>query len=109
MIRYADILRGCALLLLPPMAQNVLRGAIEQILFTQVDTLRGQVGHLPQAHFAGPQYLVRVHGLTPENHSRHPQTHAPPWGPERQHGIPPLPHPASHPVLAGIPAYTSIP
>src|SRR5438128_9860399 len=43
MIRDATILRGGALLLLPPMAQNVLRGAIEQILCTQVDTLRGSL------------------------------------------------------------------
>src|SRR5712691_7301053 len=66
MIRHAEILRGGGPLLLPPVAENVLRGAIEEILFAQVDPLRGQVGHRPQAHFAGSQHLARVHVLTPE-------------------------------------------
>src|SRR5215468_895911 len=70
MIRDADILRGGALLL-APMAQNVLRGPRIQILCAEVDALRGEVWHLPQAHFARPQDLARVQILIPENHPRH--------------------------------------
>jgi hypothetical protein len=108
MIRDADILRGRALLL-PPVAENVRRGPPVQILFAQVDALRGQVRHLPQPYFAGPQDVARFQILTPENHACHGDTDPTASAPEAAGGIPPLPTGARAPCLPAIATQPRVP